>query len=158
MKQTLSICMNMQNVTKAVNEPFAQKWSAIRKVRSAVTTALESARNAGDIGGSLSAAVTIELSAAEHSYLAEQDCAACLSHPQQCLKLQKQMISLSMSEKQRAVNVRGAGKLFQLSRMIMKMQSAEGVKRWLHSKKDDDARIYAQTQAFWRCVILCAYS
>ena len=59
-----------------VNEPLAQKWSAIRKVRSAVTTALESARNAGDIGGSLSAAVTIELSAAEHSYLAEQDCAS----------------------------------------------------------------------------------
>jgi isoleucyl-tRNA synthetase len=44
------------------NPELGQKWAAIRKVRSEITTALEAARNEGLIGGSLSADIRVHVS------------------------------------------------------------------------------------------------
>ena len=53
-----------------------EKWSRIRQVRSAVTTALETARNDGVIGGSLSAEVRLELPASDAALFEGMDYAA----------------------------------------------------------------------------------
>ena len=55
---------------------LGEKWAQIREIRSAVTTALEAARNEGEIGGSLSAEVVITLSAEHHALLSGLDCAS----------------------------------------------------------------------------------
>ena len=58
------------------NADIAAQWDAIRKVRQVVTSALEAARNDGEIGGSLQAAPTIHLSADLAAAFAGQDAAA----------------------------------------------------------------------------------
>ena len=58
------------------NADIAAQWDAIRKVRQVVTSALEAARNDGEIGGSLQAAPTIHLSTDLAAAFAGQDAAA----------------------------------------------------------------------------------
>ena len=58
-----------------VNEALGAKWSAIRKIRSVVTSAIEQARNDGLVGGSLQATSQLYLSAENASLLAGQDLA-----------------------------------------------------------------------------------
>ena len=57
------------------NTALGQKWAAIRKVRSEITTALEAARNEGLIGGSLSADIRVTTSTATAGLLAGIDLA-----------------------------------------------------------------------------------
>ena len=57
------------------NAALGQKWAAIRKVRSEITTALEAARNEGLIGGSLSADIRVTTSTATTGLLAGIDLA-----------------------------------------------------------------------------------
>ena len=58
------------------DDALYEKWSRIRHIRSAVTTGLETARNDGIIGGSLSATVKLELSSSDASLFENMDIAA----------------------------------------------------------------------------------
>jgi len=58
------------------DDKLDEKWNRIRHLRSAVTTALETARNDGLIGGSLSAQVMLELSSSDAALFEGMDCAA----------------------------------------------------------------------------------
>jgi isoleucyl-tRNA synthetase len=57
------------------NAALGQKWAAIRKMRSEITTALEAARNEGLIGGSLSADIRVTTSTETAGLLAGIDLA-----------------------------------------------------------------------------------
>ena len=58
-----------------VNQPLADKWSTIRKVRSSVTSAIEQARNDGKVGGSLQATISLCVNEATATALEGQDLA-----------------------------------------------------------------------------------
>ena len=58
------------------DEALATKWATIRKIRSVVTSAIEKARNDGDVGGSLQAISHLYLSQEQASLFADQDMAA----------------------------------------------------------------------------------
>ena len=55
---------------------MATKWATIRKIRSVVTSAIEKARNDGEVGGSLQAISHLYLSQEQASLFADQDMAA----------------------------------------------------------------------------------
>ncbi|MBT6566822.1 MAG: class I tRNA ligase family protein, partial [Candidatus Puniceispirillum sp.] len=58
------------------NADVATRWSAIRKTRQVVMSALEAARNDGKIGSSLQAAPIVHVSAKIATIFADMDCAA----------------------------------------------------------------------------------
>ncbi len=58
------------------NDAIASRWGSIRMLRSQVTSALEAARSAGDIGSSLSASVHLTVSAETASLLKGVDLAS----------------------------------------------------------------------------------
>jgi isoleucyl-tRNA synthetase len=58
------------------NADVATRWSAIRKTRQVVMSALEAARNDGEIGSSLQAAPIVHISTDNAAIFADMDCAA----------------------------------------------------------------------------------
>ena len=58
------------------DEAVATKWATIRKIRSVVTSAIEKARNDGEVGGSLQAISHLYLTKEQASLFADQDIAA----------------------------------------------------------------------------------
>ena len=58
------------------DEALGAKWSQIRKIRSAVTSAIEQARNDGKVGGSLQATAALTMPAELAALLEGQDLAA----------------------------------------------------------------------------------
>ena len=58
------------------NPALGQKWNSIRKIRSAVTSAIEQARNDGKIGGSLQAVATLSMTADQAALFEGQDLAS----------------------------------------------------------------------------------
>ena len=58
------------------DDALAAKWATIRKIRSVVTSAIEQARNDGEVGGSLQAISHLYLADEQASLFADQDMAA----------------------------------------------------------------------------------
>jgi isoleucyl-tRNA synthetase len=58
------------------NEAVGTRWASLRALRSKVTSALEEARNAGDIGGSLSAEISLTVNQQTASLLDGVDLAS----------------------------------------------------------------------------------
>ena len=93
MPKILFICMNMHQPMKSGKiERFGQKWEAIRKVRSEITTALEAARNEGLIGGSLSADIRVHVSAETRALLEGLDLASL------CITSSAELVTGSVTE------------------------------------------------------------
>ncbi|MGB1181889.1 MAG: isoleucine--tRNA ligase [Candidatus Puniceispirillaceae bacterium] len=74
------------------DQALGQKWDAIRKVRSEITTALEAARNEGLIGGSLSADIRVHVSAETGALLEGLDLASL------CITSSAELITGSVTE------------------------------------------------------------